>query len=83
MSQKIILIAIYRQASREALVVEDPERAGVVNYINVAPNNGLGNTLIKGEDFEGSGESVYQPFVSSNNILRAPFLLHQQLSSLM
>merc|ERR1712183_1057266 len=62
---------IARQASREALVVEDPKEAGVVNYINVAPNNGLGNSLIKGEDFEGSGESVYQPFVSSNNILRA------------
>merc|ERR1712110_1065045 len=49
---------IARQASREALVVEDPKQAGVVNYINVAPNNGLGNSLIKGEDFEGSGKQL-------------------------
>merc|ERR1711879_1104666 len=55
----------------------------VVNYINVAPNNGLGggfkkNTNMNNEMMEnmnkdmmeGSGGSIYQPFETSNNILR-------------
>merc|ERR1712203_1308030 len=54
---------------------------GVVNYINVAPNNGLSGgfkikTSMNNDDMmEGSGNeeisgSMYQPFETSNNILR-------------
>ena len=47
--------------------------SGLMNYINVSPNNGLGNSVKNknsNDMMEGSGDMVYQPFNGSQNILR-------------